>query len=291
MSDSAEVQQFLTSRRAKVTPEMAGLPSWDGTRRRVPGLRREEVATLAGVSADYYKRLERGNLTGVSDSVLEAIARALHLDDAERDHLYDLADVANPTPRSRRVPPAPPRVRDSVKFLLDAISEAPAFVRNERRDILAANHLGRALYAQMYDDTSRPPNTARFIFLDPRAHDFYWDWDLAANNVVAILRTAHGRRRHDPDLDDLVGELTNNSQEFRTRWTAHDVRHHYTGTKRYHHPVIGDIELLFEALPIGPDQGLTLMVYPAAPGTPAAHALRLLASWSLPSQPHADQTR
>lgn len=289
MVDSVEVREFLTSRRARVTPQMVGLPSWDGTRRRVPGLRREEVATLAGVSADYYKRLERGNLVGVSDSVLEAIARALNLDDAERDHLYDLAHAANPTPRHRRATTAPVRIRDSVRFLLHAITDAPAFVRNERRDILAANHLGRALYAPMYDNPTQPSNTARFIFLDPRARDFYTDWNQAADNVVAILRAATGKRPGDRPLAELVGELHHDSDEFRTRWANHDVRHHYSGRKRYHHPLVGDIELLFEAMPIGPDQTLTLMVYPAAPDSPAQHALRLLASWTLTNQEPAEQ--
>ncbi|NYH91169.1 helix-turn-helix transcriptional regulator [Actinopolymorpha rutila] len=285
MVDASEVREFLTSRRAKITPEMAGLVSYDGSRRRVPGLRREEAATLAGVSADYYKRLERGNLAGVSDSVLEAIARALQLDDAERDHLYNLARAANPTPRNRTAP-APERVRSSVRYMLDAITEAPAFVRNERRDILAANLLGRALYAPLYDDPIQPPNTARFIFLDARARDFYHDWDQAANNVVAVLRTASGKHSHDRRLAELINHLDEHSDEFRARWAAHDVRHHYSGRKHYHHPLIGEVELMFEAMPLGHDQGLTLAVYPARPGSAAANALRLLASWTLPSQDH-----
>lgn len=280
MAESSEVRDFLTSRRGRVTPDVVGLPAWDGTRRRVPGLRREEVAALAGVSADYYKRLERGNLEGVSDSVLEAIANALHLSDAERDHLYDLAEAANPTPRHRR-PIGSVRIRDSVRYLLDSITAAPAFIRNERRDILAANHLGQALYAPMYTDTARPPNTARFIFLDPAAREFYLDWDRAATNVVAVLRTAAGRRGHDQALLALVTELSDRSQEFTDRWTAHEVHHHYAGRKRYRHPVVGDIELLFEAMPIRPDQGLTLMVYPAAPGSAAEESLQILASWTV----------
>jgi hypothetical protein len=290
MVDASEESEFLTSRRAKITPEMAGLVSYDGTHRRVPGLRREEAATLAGVSADYYKRLERSNLAGVSDSVLEAIARALQLDDAERDHLYDLAQAANPSAQHRRTALPPEQVRDSVRYLLDAITEAPAFVRNERRDILAANHLGRALYAPMYEDPIQPPNTARFIFLDPRARDFYHDWDKAANNVVAILRTASGKHPHDRRLADLVNHLAKRSDDFRTRWAAHDVRHHYSGSKHYHHPLIGEIELMFEAMPIGPDQALTLAVYPAKPGSVSQNALRLLASWTMPSQEHPTPT-
>lgn len=163
-------------------------------------------------------------------------------------------------------------------------------MRNERRDIVAANHLGRALYAPMYEDPIQPPNTARFIFLDPRARDFYHDWNQAANNVVAILRTASGKHPHDRRLANLVNHLAKRSDDFRTRWAAHDVRHHYSGRKHYHHPVIGEIELMFEAMPLGPDQALTLAVYPAQPGSASENALRLLASWAMPSQEHPTPT-
>lgn len=181
-----DVREFLASRRAKITPERAGLPSFGGTRR-VAGLRRAEVAMLAGVSPDYYTRLERGNLSGVSDSVLDAIARALHLDEAERAHLFDLARAANTSPRARR--PRPQDVRPGVRSLLDAMTDAPAFVRNGRLDIVAANRLGQALYAPAFDTPHRPVNLARFCFLDPRAEQFYPDWDDAANTTVALLRT------------------------------------------------------------------------------------------------------
>ena len=230
-----EIAEFLTSRRALITPEQAGLPSY-GTRR-VPGLRREEVASLAGVGIDYYRRLERGNVTGVSDSVLEALARALQLDDAERAHLFDLARAANPAvPRPRR--PVGQRVRPAVQRVLDSIG-APAVVRNARVDYLAAKRLGYALYAPLFASRDQPPNSARFTFLDPAAADFFCDWPRVADDVVAHLRSEAGRHPHDRGLSDLVGQLSMRSAEFRGRWAAHNVRFHQTGTKRLHHPVVG----------------------------------------------------
>jgi transcriptional regulator with XRE-family HTH domain len=273
-----DVRQFLASRRARITPEQAGLPSFGGTRR-VAGLRRAEVALLAGVSPDYYIRLERGNLSGVSDSVLDAIARALQLDEAEHAHLYDLARAANTTPRTRRRP-GKQQIRPGVKSLLDAMTDAPALVRNGRLDILAANRLGQALYAPAFDTPDRPVNLARFCFLDPRADDFYPDWNDAANTTVALLRTEAGRDPYDKTLTDLVGELATRSDEFRTRWAAHNVRLHYTGRKHFHHPVVGRLDLAFEAMPLPADSGLTLTAYSAEPGTPASDGLRLLASWA-----------
>src|SRR5439155_6202227 len=222
----AEIREFLTSRRARITPERAGL-QWFGENRRVPGLRREEVALLAGVSVDYYTRLERGNLSGVSESVLEALARALQLDEAERAHLFDLARAAGTAPRTVRRP-ATQRVRPSVQHLLDAITGAPALAQNGRLDILAANPLGRALYSEMYLDAVRPVNHARFIFLNPRAHEFYRDWERAANDTVAILRSEAGHDPYDRGLSDLVGELSTQNEEFRSRWAAHNVRIHQT---------------------------------------------------------------
>lgn len=279
-------REFLASRRAKITPEKAGLTVYGGNRR-VPGLRREEVAMLAGVSVDYYTRLERGNLSGVSDSVLEALVRALQLDEAERDHLFDLARAANASSRSR--PRAVrQRVRPSVQFMLDAITGAPAFVRNGRMDILAANQLGFALYSPMFTTPARPANHSRFIFLDPSARDFYPDWNLAANNNVAMLRTESGRNPYDKGLADLIGELSMRSEEFRVRWAAHNVRRHYSGNKHFHHPVIGDIELTFEAMELAEDPGLTLTVYPAEPGSTSEESLRLLASWAATERQHGD---
>jgi transcriptional regulator with XRE-family HTH domain len=274
----AEIREFLTSRRAKLTPEQAGLP-WYGENRRVPGLRREEVAMLAGVSVDYYTRLERGNASGVSENVLEALARALQLDDAERAHLFDLARTAGSTPRRRRRAASQP-VRPSVQRMLDAITAAPAFVRNGRMDLLAANRLGRAFYSQHFDSPHGPPNSARFIFLDPRAHDFYADWDKVATDAVAVLRSEAGRDPYDRDLSDLVGELSTRSETFRTRWAAHNVRYHDTGTKRFHHPIVGDLNLTYETMELVADTGLLLFVYTAETGSKSEEAMNLLASWT-----------
>ncbi|WP_213011159.1 helix-turn-helix transcriptional regulator [Paractinoplanes toevensis] len=275
MDNRDDIREFLASRRARITPEQAGLPDFGGSRR-VAGLRRAEVAMLAGVSPDYYTRLERGNLSGVSDSVLDALCRALRLDEAERSHLYDLARAAA-RPRSRRRP-AKQQVRPATQHLLDAMTDAPAFVRNGRLDVLAANRLARALYAYAFE--AEPVNLARFCFLDPRAEQLYPGWDEAANTTVALLRTEAGRDPYDKGLTDLIGELATRSDEFRTRWGAHNVRLHHTGVKYFHHPVVGRLELGFEAMPMPADPGLTLTAYSAEPGTPAADALRLLASFA-----------
>jgi transcriptional regulator with XRE-family HTH domain len=272
-----EIREFLTSRRAKLTPDQVGLTSYGP--RRVPGLRREEVAVLAGVSVPYYTRLERGNLSGVSESVLEALARALQLDDAERAHLFDLARAAQPAaPKRRRR--TQQRVRPSVQRMIDAMTGAPALVQNGRLDILAANALGRALYSELYVDPLRPVNHARFVFLSPRAPDFYGDWERAASDTVAILRTEAGRDPYDSALSDLVGELSTRSEEFRTRSAAHNVRIHRTGAKDFHHPVVGDLSLTYEMLDLSADSGLVIVTYTAEPGSKSAEALDLLASWT-----------
>ena len=282
MDNRAEVREFLISRRARITPEQAGLEPIGG-RRRVTGLRREEVARLAGVSVDYYTRLERGNLSGVSDSVLDAIARALELDRAEHDHLYDLARGSSAPARRRATAagsPSSSTVRPVLQHLLDAITGAPAVIGNNRMDIVAANLLGFALYSDMYRGSARPANYSRFIFLDPRSHDFYPDWERAANVNVAILRREAGRSPHDKRLAGLIGELSMRSEEFRTRWAAHNVRRHYTGAKSFRHPVVGLLELNYQTLELEDDPGYTLTIYPAVPGSPTEDALRLLASWA-----------
>ena len=289
MDNREEVRDFLASRRAKITPAQAGLPVY-GAHRRVPGLRREEVAMLAGVSVDYYTRLERGNLSGVSDGVLEALAGALQLDEAERAHLDDLARSARTTPGARarrRTPPA--RVRPSVRAMLEAMTGAPAVVRNGRLDILAANPLGRALYSELYRDPVRPANHARFAFLDPRAHDFWIDWQRAADDTVGILRAEAGRNPYDRALSDLVGELATRSEDFRTRWAAHDVRLHRTGNKLINHPVVGRLELMYDTLTLPADTGLTMLVYTAEAGSTTADALALLASWAATATATAEQ--
>ena len=274
----SEIREFLTSRRARVTPDQVGLPIY-GDNRRVPGLRREEVAVLAGVSVDYYTRLERGNMSGVSESVLEALARALQLDEAERAHLFDLARAAGTTARTRRRP-TKQRVRPSVQHILDAITGAPALVQNGRLDILAVNPLGRALFSELYRDPVRPVNHARFVFLNPRAHDFYGEWERVANDTVAILRSEAGRDPYDRGLSDLVGELSTQSETFRARWAAHNVRIHKTGVKQVHHPVVGDLSLTFEMMELRADSGLTILMYTAEPGSRSQEALHLLASWT-----------
>ncbi|MET8560170.1 helix-turn-helix transcriptional regulator [Streptomyces flaveolus] len=278
MDNRSEVREFLVSRRAKITPQQAGLPAHGG-HRRVAGLRREEVALLAGVSVEYYARLERGNLSGVSESVLEALARALRLDEAERAHLFDLARTSNTGPRARRRP-ARQQIRPGIQQLLDSMTDAAAYVRNGRLDIVASNRLGRALYAPVFDDPTRPVNLARFRFLNPRARDFYPGWEESAHTTVALLRTEAGRDPYDRALTELVGELATRSEEFRTLWAAHDVRLHHTGTKNFHHPVVGDLTLPFEAMPLPADPGLTLTAFSAEPGTPAHDALNLLSSWT-----------
>ena len=279
MDNRSDIRDFLVSRRARITPEQAGfLPG--GGRRRVPGLRREEVAVLAGVSTDWYVRLEKGHIAGVSEDVLEAVARALQLDDAERVYLFDLARAARPSRAPRRRPRV--SVRPRVQWLLDAMSSSAAIALNGRMDILAANTLGRALYSPVFDDPRRPANIARFQFLDPRARAFHPDWAGAANTTVAILRGEAGRDPHDKDLRELVGELSTVSEEFRTRWAAHDVRIHRTGAKEFRHPAVGTVELVYHsmALPTEGPGDLHLTVYNAEPGTPSEDGLKLLASWA-----------
>jgi transcriptional regulator with XRE-family HTH domain len=274
-----QIREFLSTRRARIDPEQAGLPTYGGDRRRVSGLRREEVAFLAGISSEYYTRLERGNATGVSESVIDAIAQALQLDDAERTHLLDLLRTAGTTRPPRRRP-ARQRVRPTVQRVLDSMVGTPAFVLNGRLDLLTANDLGLALFSPIYADPVRPPNNARFIFLGPYATEFFRDWDKVANDTVALLRAEAGRDPYDRGLSDLIGELSTRSEEFRGRWAAHHVRIHTSGVKRFHHPVVGDLELAFESFPLAADPSQSLLTYTAEPGSPSQHALRLLASWA-----------
>ena len=274
-----QIREFLTSRRARITPQQAGLPTFDTARRRVPGLRREETAMLAGISSEYYVRLERGDATGISEGVVEGIVRALQLDEAERSHLLDLLSVASSTRRPRRRPAVAP-VRPTVQRIIDSMVGTPAFVISGRLDVLASNELGRALYAPIYEEATDPPNNARFIFLNPHAARFWPDWDKAANDTVAMLRTEAGRDPYDRDLSDLVGELSTRSDEFRMRWADHNVRLHVTGRKAIHHPTVGDLDLPFEFLPLPSDPGQSLLTYTAEPGSPTQEALDLLASWT-----------
>jgi transcriptional regulator with XRE-family HTH domain len=276
---SNDIREFLISRRGRITPEQAGLPAY-GSNRRVKGLRREEVALLAGISAEYYVRLERGNMRGVSEDVLDGIARALQLDEAERMHLFDLARAVNATPNRRGRRPTQERVRPVVQRILDSLVGVPAFVRNERLDVLGANRLGEAFYAPLFDEPVRPVNSARFVFLNPRATEVFLDWDTIANDAVGILRAEAGRDPYDKRLSDLIGELSTRSDEFRVRWAAHNVKLHRTGVKRFHHPVVGELTLDFESLDLPGDPGQKLLAYSAEPGSRSQEALDLLASWA-----------
>lgn len=282
MDNKAEVREFLTTRRARVAPEQVGLPA--GTNRRVPGLRRAEVAMLADVSVEYYAKLERGQIAGASAAVLESLSRALLLDETERMHLLDLARAADGIPtsgRPRRRSSATVTARPGLQRTLDAITGGPAFVRDRHQNLVATNALGAAFYSPVIGAGGRAPNLARFQFLDPAARDFYPDWELFAQMCVGIMRVEAGRDPHDRTMQDLVGELTTRSETFARLWSAHDVRTHGTGTKRFHHPVVGELTLAYEELAVTAEDGMALLVYTAEPGSPSAERLQMLASWSL----------
>ena len=280
MDNRAEIRDFLKSRRDKVTPEQAGLPVYGS--RRVAGLRRGEVAQLAGVSVEYYTRLERGSLGGVSDSVLDALAQALRLDETERTHLYDLARAANTTParaRAHRRPTAT-AVRPALQRMLDAMPTVPAIVRNNRFDFVAANPLGRALFSEMYADRTCGENSARFAFLTTAGRSFHRDWERVAGNIVGSLRVEAAKHPYDRELSNLIGELSTRSDAFRVLWGAQEVHVFREGLKRLRHPVVGDLELEHETLVLPDEGGLQVAMYAAPPGSPSEDALRLLASWS-----------
>jgi MmyB-like transcription regulator ligand binding domain/Helix-turn-helix domain len=278
MSNADDIREFLATRRARLQPGQAGLPTF-GRARRVQGLRREEVALLAGISVEYYTRLERGSARGVSDDVLESVSRALQLDEAEHAHLLDLVRTAN-TERPPRRPATPVQVRPSVRRLVDAMTGIPAFVGNGRLDILYANPLLEALYSELFRDPVRPVNSARFMFLDPRARTFFPDWETNMLDSVAALRGEAGRNPYDRALSDLVGLLSTRSEEFRVAWARHDVRYHRSGTKRVRHPLVGELTLSYERLELPADLGLAIVSYSAEPGSPSESALKELAGWS-----------
>lgn len=295
MDNRSEVREFLMTRRARVAPESVGIPA--GGNRRVAGLRRSEAAALAGVSVEYYAKLERGAIAGASAAVLDALASALQLDDAERAHLLDLARAADGIPssgRSRRRSAKPGAARPSLQWALSSITDAIAFVRDPHQNLVATNDLARAFYSPVIGDGGRTPNLARFQFLDPAARDFYPDWDLFAEMCVAIMRAEAGRDPHDKGLQDLVGELSTRSETFRRLWAAHDVRIHGAGTKRFRHPLVGELTLAYEELAITAEPGNVLLIYSAEPGSPSAERLALLASWSLDQrvvEPTKDESR
>ena len=291
----AEIREFLSTRRARITPRQAGLPDYGHERRRVPGLRREEVALLAGVSPQYYIRLERGDAPGISESIVDGVAHALQLDHAERSHLLHLLHTAGTPRRPRRSTPAAPQsVRPTIQRLVDAMLNTPAMVLNGRLEIITANALGRALFSPVYaaSDEHDLPSNARFVFLDPQATTFFREWDTVANDTVAILRAEAGRDPYDRALTDLVGQLSTRSDDFRRRWAAHDVRIHATGVKLFHHPLVGDLDLPYESLPLAPGSSMSLVAYTAEPHSAAHNALALLASWSASdADPDLSETR
>jgi transcriptional regulator with XRE-family HTH domain len=276
MSLRDEVREFLISRRAHVTPEQAGLPDFGGERR-VPGLRREEVAMLAGVSLDYYTRLERGNIRGASESVLNAIARALQLDDVERAHLFDLARTTPVKSAARSRKPATRSVRASVQRVLDNLA-VPAVVFNAQQDLIASNLMGRALFAPHFE--AERPNLARFIFLDPRAKEYYADWPLARSMTAAMLRFEAGRDPLNSDLTALIGELSTLSPQFRNDWADRDVHEHRTGQKVYRHPEVGEIEITFDVFELPGETGLSICTYSVEEDSESADKFALLASWA-----------
>ncbi|UOQ59707.1 helix-turn-helix transcriptional regulator [Leucobacter rhizosphaerae] len=279
MDCQAEVRDFLRTRRDRITPQDVGIIG--GGNRRVPGLRREEVAFLAGVSVDYYARLERGNLAGVSDEVLGAIAVVLRLDEAEVDHLHDLARAAHPVPARTRKTHAGHSLRPSLQRFLDSMTESAAWIRNERGDFIAGNALGRAVYAPIMEDpASQGGNNALFAFLSPAARNYYRDWEIGADDIVATLRLAAGRNPRDKALSDLIGELVTRSDEFNRRWASHNVRFHRTGVKRINHPLVGDLDLTYEGMHLPDDPGWTLFGFTAEIGSHSEERLRLLGSLS-----------
>ena len=275
----AAVREFLSTRRDRITPGDAGLPT-TGTRRRVKGLRREEVALLAGVSPEYYIRLERGQATGPSAGVVESVASVLRLDDDERSHLDRLLAALTPEARKRRATAVKDGVRPGIRVLLDSIEHLPAVVFSSRLDVLAVNDLGRALYGPMFDHDG-PVNSAHFLFLEePAARHLFPEWERIADDTVSILRIEAGRRPNDPALIALIGRLSTRSQAFRVRWAAHDVKTHRAGTKTFQHPLLGELTLPFENLTVDAAGDQVLTVFTPPPGSPEHDAIRLLASWN-----------
>ncbi|RST18811.1 XRE family transcriptional regulator [Streptomyces sp. WAC05374] len=279
MDQRAELSEFLRSRRARLKPQDVGLPAF-GRHRRVPGLRREELAQLAGVSVAYYTRLEQGNGRNVSTEVLDAIARALRLTDAERDHLTHLAKPAHK--KKRRAPATRPQtVRPALQHLLDAMDGVPAYLLGRRLDIVGWNRMARALLGDLAALEPHERNMAWQVFLAPNARDLYVDWEAKATEVVSVLRMYAGCSADDPQLSSLVGELSVKSADFRRLWAAHTVQDKGHGTKRLRHPLVGELTLAYETLKVPDDHDMALVTYTAEPGSPSADALRLLANWGV----------
>ncbi|MDX2642322.1 helix-turn-helix transcriptional regulator [Streptomyces sp. PA03-1a] len=283
MDTRSELADFLRTRRSRLTPDQAGVPE-DGRTRRVPGLRREEVARLAGVSTEYYIRLEQGRAGNPSPEVLEALGGALHLDATEREHLKDL--LARPSAATRRAPTGPQRIRPGLLLMLETLQHVPAYVLGRRTDVLASNRLARAVLTD-FDALPVPArNLARYYLLDPSARQTVGGWERIAAETVGILRLEAGRRPHDRQLADLVGELMLRSPEFTTWWNDHRVLRCTHGARAHHHPVVGDLHFVFESFPVPGDAEQTLYVYNVEPGSPTEQALRLLESWNAPAPDH-----
>jgi transcriptional regulator with XRE-family HTH domain len=287
MNHIVELGEFLRSCRGRLTPAEAGMPRT--SRRRVPGLRREELAQLAGLSVDYYTRLEQGRSRSASPEILESLATALRLDDTEHAHLFDLAN-RRPTQHRETRPPRE-RVSPAAHQLLATLDAAycPAFVLGRRTDVVAANPLSRALIADFEAMPTRERNQARFVFLDPAALELYADWETVAADTAAMLRMDAGRHPEDPQLGELVGELAVRSEYFRECWAERRVHERTEGTKGYHHPVVGDLTVTYQALALPGDTDQILFIYTAEPGSPSETALRLLATWAI--EPLADDAR
>ena len=274
MDAKREISEFLRSRRARLTPEEAGIQTY-GLNRKVAGLRREEVALLAGVSVDYYTRIERGNIGGASASVLEALARALKLTDVERDHLIRLAQLTESRRPARSVAHA---VRPQNQLMLDAIVDSPAYIGNARMDVLATNALGSALYAPVIESPVAGGNLARFVFLDPSSVTYWANWTKIAEDSAAALRSAIGRFPNEPQLQQLIGELVSKSEYFQSLWGKQNVYRHGGGEKLINHPAVGELVLGYEALIFANDDYLKLVIYTCEPNTPSAERIRLLGS-------------
>lgn len=279
-----DIKDFLMTRRARIRPEQVGLPP--GRRRRVPGLRREEVAQLAGVSTEYYIQIERGAVAGVSDDVLHAVARALRFTDDETTHFFDLARAAIGARAVTRVKRgAGSAIPDGVQALIDTMTGSPAIVMNGNLDIVAANRLGRALYGPLFDRATGVPNFARFIFFDTFSEQVFPEWEQTADEAVALLQAEAARSPRSPAITQTVGELATRSEEFRSRWAAHNVAPHRHGTKRFRHPDFGELTLTYNVFAVTAAAGLLLVGYTAEAGSPSAQALQILASWSLDGRP------
>lgn len=273
MSNKTEVREFLTACRAKVSTAQAGINHYSGERR-VPGLRREEVAQLAGVSTTYYTRIERGDLSGVSVSVLNSLVRALNLDEAERIHLFDLARSSEGL-RSQNISKQV-KISPNIAQLIDQMADIPAIAFNDHFDVIASNKLGRSLFPDLFPEHGRPLNQVRYLFLDPRATIFYTDWESTAKDAVSALRLIVGGKTNDAKLMKLIADVANGSEQFRAWWGGHTVRIHSSGKKHFNHPAIGEMTLSFEVLEIAAQSEIKLVTYLAEPGSSSADGLAML---------------